>query len=50
MTGETTPPCGTPLNVAFHTQSSKYPALSMLRIRRRNRLSWIFSASLDSMI
>ena len=31
----------TPLSVAFHAQSSRYPAWSMLRISRRNRLSWI---------
>jgi hypothetical protein len=42
--GVTTPPCGTPLSVAFHVQSSRYPASSsMLRISRRNRSSWIFS-------
>src|SRR6266498_5223934 len=48
-TGETTPPCGAPLNVAFHTQSSRYPALSICLMSRRNRLSLIFSASMESM-
>ncbi|WP_416219861.1 reverse transcriptase domain-containing protein, partial [Frankia sp. Cas4] len=43
------PPCGAPLNVAFHSQSSRYPACSMLRSSRRNRLSWIFSPSIPSM-
>ena len=47
--GDATPPCGTPLSVAFQTQSSRYPAGSMFRTSRRNRLSWIFSPRLDSM-
>ena len=42
-TGDATPPWGTPLSVAPHLQSSRYPAVSMLRSSRRNRLSWIFS-------
>src|SRR2546421_5623467 len=46
--GETTPPCGAPLNVACHTQSSRYPALSMPLMSRRNLLSWIFVASVES--
>jgi hypothetical protein len=29
--------------------NSKYPAVSMLRTSRRNRLSWIFSASVSVM-
>jgi hypothetical protein len=32
-----------------HTQSSRYPASSMFRSSRRNRLSWIFSARIDIM-
>lgn len=44
-TGEATPPCGAPLSVAPHVQSSKYPAVSMLRTSRRNRLSWTLSAN-----
>jgi hypothetical protein len=32
---------GTPLSVAFHVRSSRYPACSMFRIRLRNRLSRI---------
>src|SRR4051812_36406880 len=43
-TGDTTPPCGQPLSVSRYCQSSRYPALSMLAIIRRNLLSWIFSA------
>src|ERR671915_1958814 len=42
--GEQTPPCGTPDSVSCHSQSSRYPAWSMLCTSRRNRLSWIFSA------
>jgi hypothetical protein len=38
-----------PFGVSFHRQSSRYPASSMLRTRRRNRLSRIFSASAESM-
>jgi hypothetical protein len=34
-----TPPCGAPLSVGFQTQSSKYPASSMLLTRRSIRLS-----------
>jgi len=34
--------------VAFHRQSSKYPAKSMFAISRRNRPSWIFSDRIDS--
>src|SRR5664279_3795713 len=49
-TGETVPPCGAPLSVAFHVQSSKYPAVSMLRISRRNRPSWIFSERILTII
>jgi hypothetical protein len=37
--GDATPPCGAPLSVAFHSQSSRYPACSMFRSSRRNRLS-----------
>jgi hypothetical protein len=48
-TGEAQPPCGAPLRVAFQTQSSRYPACSMFRNSRRNRLSWIFSARIESM-
>src|SRR5436305_9206824 len=48
-TGDATPPCGQPLSVACHRQSSKYPAVSMPSTSRRNRLSWIFSPSVDSM-
>src|SRR6266702_1721491 len=40
---ETTPPCGAPLSVAFHRQSSKYPTDSSFCISRRNRPSWIVS-------
>src|SRR6266545_692723 len=47
--GDATPPCGQPLSVAFHRQSSRYPALSMPSTSRRNRLSWIFSPNVDSM-
>src|SRR5690242_21950374 len=43
-TGDATPPCGAPERVAFHCQSSRYPARSMFLISRRNLLSWIFSA------
>ena len=46
--GEATPPCGVPLSVAFQVQSSRYPAVSMAHTSRRNRLSWIFSARIDS--
>ena len=49
-TGEAIPPCGAPLSVACHRQSSRYPAESMLDTNRRNRPSWIFSASTDLMI
>ena len=28
--GDTTPPCGQPLSVSWYSQSSRYPALSML--------------------
>ncbi|WP_218157028.1 reverse transcriptase domain-containing protein [Amycolatopsis saalfeldensis] len=38
------PPCGTPLRLSWCSQSSRYPALSMLRTSRRSRLSWSFSA------
>src|SRR5216683_459109 len=31
-TGETTPPCGAPESVAFHSQSSRYPAWSICLI------------------
>jgi len=48
--GVTTPPCGIPLCVEPHIQSSKYPAWSMLRTSLRNLLSWMFSASVSIMI
>src|SRR6266540_1623424 len=44
--GETTPPCGQPLSVSWYSQSCRYPALSMFRMSRKNRRSWIFSASI----
>ena len=47
--GDRTPPCGTPLSVAFHTQSSKYPACSIWLISLSSRLSRIFSPSVSSM-
>src|SRR6266508_3300782 len=47
--GDATPPCGQPLSVACHRQSSRYPADSMPPTSRRNRLSWIFSPNVDSM-
>ena len=43
---------GTPVKYgdpAFHIQSSRYPALSIPLISRRNRLSWMFSARTDRM-
>jgi RNA-directed DNA polymerase len=48
--GVTTPPCGAPDSVSWYRQSSKYPAVSMLRISRRNRLSWIFSPRIVSIM
>ena len=42
-------PAAQPLSVACHRQSSRYPALSMWLISRRNRPSWIFSARVASM-
>src|SRR5882724_2290795 len=36
-TGEAIPPCGTPLSVAPQVQSSRYPAVNMLRSSRRKR-------------
>ena len=48
--GVATPPCGQPLSVSLYRQSSRYPALSMRVISCRNRPSWIFSASVFSMI
>jgi hypothetical protein len=49
MTGDAIPPCGAPLSVSCHRQSSKYPALSIRSISCRKRPSWIFSASVESM-
>ena len=37
------------VSVAWYRQSSRYPAVSMLRTSRRNRLSWIPAASAESM-
>ena len=37
-TGDTAQPWGVPLSVSSYIRSSRYPALSMLRISRRNRL------------
>src|SRR5919202_2380740 len=48
-TGDATPPCGQPLSVACHRQSSRYPAVSMPSTSRRNRPSWMFSLNVDSM-
>ena len=39
---------GSRLRVAFQTQSSRYPALSIRRNSRRNRSSWMFSATVES--
>ena len=47
---DTVPPCGAPLSVAFHRQSSKYPAWSIRLISCRNRPSWIFTANVETMI
>src|SRR5215471_13165413 len=47
--GDATPPCGAPLSVACHRQSSRYPAVSMPSTSRRNRPSWIFSLNVDNM-
>src|SRR4249920_4196221 len=51
--GEATPPWGVPLSVTPYTQSSRYPAESMLRTSVRNMLSagyledWVYGVTLS---
>ena len=37
-----------PLSVSRYSQSSRYPAFSMFLMSRRNLLSWIFSARIET--
>jgi hypothetical protein len=46
--GEMMPPCGVPLRVSPYRQSSMYPALSMLDMRRSSRLSRTLSDSVPN--